>query len=87
MKISGEKLRHSIESTKALPEEMSDWNSRIDEALQNADKALLINMIGNLSRDLARIVCPRCDAASRELTNNYVLREYFQDVSRLSENL
>ncbi len=85
MKISGEKLRHYIDSTKALPEEITDWNSRIDEALQNADKALLINMIGNLSRDLAQIVCPRCDAASRDLTYNYVLREYFQDVSRLSE--
>jgi len=85
MKISGEKLRHYIDSKKTLPEETSDWNSRIDEALQNADKALLIAMIGNLSRDLAKMVCPRCDAASHELTHNYVLREYFQDVSRLSE--
>lgn len=85
MKISGEKLRHYIDSKKTLLEETSDWNSRIDEALQNADKALLITMIGNLSRDLAKMVCPRCDAASRELTYTYVLREYFQDVSRLSE--
>jgi len=85
MKISGEKLRHYIDSTKALPDEISDWNSRIDAALQNADKALLINMIGNLSRDLAKMVCPRCDAVSRDFTYNYVLREYLQDVSRLSE--
>lgn len=76
MKISGEKLSTYIASTDPASVDVAAMIKKYEQKLQGADQRQLLDAICAIARDFSRMVCPRCDQTSRDLSYYYVLRQY-----------
>ena len=76
MKISGEQLRNYIDLTDRASVDIEALINKLEQKLLGADQRLLLDIVRAIARDFSKMVCPRCDQASRDLSYYYVLRQY-----------